>query len=899
MPLRLSNADLIQRFRDIGEKSIQNLILTYFQTELDDRSLNLASIVCGQLTNSRKVFLNQLAVRKCLHDNWLGIQDSYPCLHDFGYVVGDADCMYVIRFPHVNMATKRVHGVETVQDFVDFVLDFVQSLCVPCLDHTNNNCFEMRQKMRDALKECEASTCTQTRTNLLQFFIDNAKPDPGSAVKLVGGDAPTTPAQSIPFWNTGQGMNPPAEGKRVARYEDDPSETRKSMVNLLYPEEERMRLELSEKYKSKDIAFQTEDLLPPIQDIVKHVAQLENVIYSGQEMLRETIWGFMSPLVNTQDTMHQVTFVDGKITLVSVSHNRKAVQIDEDDRRVWDEGMNGIADEIEKCSCLVPLAKLAKLTLRYKYRFAMLVKRGPVGEGRFRLKSFVFVVDDNIYLSELHELAESLEAKEGRTPIIVSDQGIFPKLDHVNEVEFGNDAARDEANWNRVMGTRFEGADIENPGSTAAIAEIFRRVIYGDGPSFLHDDYVVAAVLLSLYTVEDNPSAKDDIVASMAEHFYLRDQLAVVKASDALELSLKRAHELAMLTTEPRVASEETQRAIRQAPPELKEAILTNLRQYIASFVQTGVDDVAKKQVPGWDKFIEYRDSNDPAKRKLAMEAFTLAQERRQQSGRWTGLKYRVLQEYHRTLIPEHDNPNWPHKEYRMDFKSPKEAHLFEQNTKKIFFGRLIEDLNGVHYADLMEESLAVAHALESKIPRTLDDIFKPSEEAYFRDTALYAFIYACCILLGIGVKHKWPLKEEGKTDDDGQFIPGEIIKSNEKKQSAVRWVSQGVAFAITANGEKYELLMAHIATWVLMTIIENGEDLAEFIGGVPGGIKSWGSRMLKRGESQPANAPAGRGRGRGRGRGGGRGGGRGPGRRELWSILPARALRGSNAGKQ
>lgn len=90
MPSGVSDAELVKTFRAIGEASIEALILQHFRLQLEQPDLELHTPVFPELENHKHVFLNQLAVRKCLHDIWPGIQDSYPCIHDFEYVVGDA-----------------------------------------------------------------------------------------------------------------------------------------------------------------------------------------------------------------------------------------------------------------------------------------------------------------------------------------------------------------------------------------------------------------------------------------------------------------------------------------------------------------------------------------------------------------------------------------------------------------------------------------------------------------------------------------------------------------------------------------------------------------------------------------------------------------------------------------
>lgn len=163
MPSGVSDAELLMRFREIGEESINSLLLTYFRAHLEDDTLHMASRVFPRPTNSDVIVANQLAVRKCLSDNWQGIQDAYPCLYNFEYVLGEADFLYTIRYPYAEINTWNVRIVETVDDFVDFIFDFIQNLCMPCILQSGKSCGALRKKMVDALELCAEEGCSETR----------------------------------------------------------------------------------------------------------------------------------------------------------------------------------------------------------------------------------------------------------------------------------------------------------------------------------------------------------------------------------------------------------------------------------------------------------------------------------------------------------------------------------------------------------------------------------------------------------------------------------------------------------------------------------------------------------------------------------------------------------------
>lgn len=185
----VSDEEFIQKFREIGEGSVRKIILAYFREELGESSLVHSSRVFPEPENRGNILLNRLAVRLCLYKNWPGIQNSYPCLHDFEYVVGDADFLYTIRFPFIDLTTYKIRVVETVQDFVDFTFDFIQSLCIPTIHQSNKNCCGTREQILKALEKCKTSKCTATREEHLRYVLDlinsNSSADASSSMQHV------------------------------------------------------------------------------------------------------------------------------------------------------------------------------------------------------------------------------------------------------------------------------------------------------------------------------------------------------------------------------------------------------------------------------------------------------------------------------------------------------------------------------------------------------------------------------------------------------------------------------------------------------------------------------------------------------------------------------------------
>lgn len=186
MTTGVSDEELLKTFRAIGQESINSRILAYFKTELNDSSLNKASRVFPVPTNSEVVFTNQLATRTCLYKNWQDIQHSYPCLHDFEYVVGDADFLYTMKYPYMDITTLQAHVIETVHYFVDFIFGFIQSLIMPCIHPSDKSCVVIRLQMKEAFENCTTrGVCSDGRRNLLNFVTRHlTRPDHNSATSL-------------------------------------------------------------------------------------------------------------------------------------------------------------------------------------------------------------------------------------------------------------------------------------------------------------------------------------------------------------------------------------------------------------------------------------------------------------------------------------------------------------------------------------------------------------------------------------------------------------------------------------------------------------------------------------------------------------------------------------------
>lgn len=157
--------------RELGVKDIETIILSYFKKELGDNSLTLNSSVFPTPTNEDQVAVNKIATRVCMNDTWESIREVYPCLDEFIYHVGDADVAYMVGYPYVDLQTDILHGVEKIQDFITFIMDFIVSTCMPCVKKNSGGCRVTEKKLEEALKKCRGTRCKESRKKLLRFFI--------------------------------------------------------------------------------------------------------------------------------------------------------------------------------------------------------------------------------------------------------------------------------------------------------------------------------------------------------------------------------------------------------------------------------------------------------------------------------------------------------------------------------------------------------------------------------------------------------------------------------------------------------------------------------------------------------------------------------------------------------
>lgn len=561
-----------------------------------------------------------------------------------------------------------------------------------------------------------------------------------------------------------------------------------------------MQRDMTKKYSGKGVVFvsdgEEEDFVPPAH-YIQHAEELEKIVMSGDEIFVETIWGYMTPVVNSKDTIYQVKFSDRQIKVREnkIVSGRKQPMTDEE-RKYHDSNFNAVAESIEETGDIAgPLAKLAQIYGKMNAVFHMMVKGGRDENGIWKTNAFVYVLDDYMHISDIDGIRRFVGTKHAATLTMFFERmntrtgGMKPDTSHLHGVRFGEDQGFiDERNYFDVMGTPYvigdpilaEDEDIGE--SKAVTAKAFSEFFFGKKPTFLNNDIIYAMIILSHSTSKDDPKSVDDMVDMVADLASVRDKMVNVKGSDPLYLCLARAHMLANLTSEPNLASEETQQAIMSAPTELRDEIITHLRQEVASFAHSALDGIAIKQITGAEEFIKARDSNDPKESEKAQEAFRTAKSLRKSSYSWLGLRYNMLKESHRGLTPTGGDKDWTFRAVKESRKDDKEQDLFEKICEKIIFGQHIDDVVGLEYGELIECYYDTMFAWEHNNEERSFNFFKfqpfkPSEQeylkAYYERTKVFILIY---FILGAGFvasHYKFPSSEEGKTDEDGQPVRG------------------------------------------------------------------------------------------------------------------------------
>lgn len=627
MTTGVSDEELLKTFRAIGEASINNLMLTYLKTESDDYSLNITSRVFPAPTNRDVVFLNQLAVRTCLLHNWSGIQDAYPCLKGFEYVVGDADFLYTIRYPYTDLTTYTTHIVETVGDFVDFTFEFIQSLCIPCLFQFDKSCVSLRKDMNMALDKCRTEKCSETRRLLLDFVTNNMRqPDPASSGSAQLG---TSFTQMVPA------SKQPPKLDLASTW---------GIGNPFFTQVQPWYNKLPRGKKEKSVSMQKYfPEYPLFAEAVNHLILLKE---DGKKPTKFTADGLISQALHkTEDWTFEIDEDDdGKLALVQAWYKSKTVEPDQTQRESFNKDLNNVRESIRNNGELTLLYQLLKQHAETDVPFDCAVKGGFDANGDWHTNFMIYVVRGQLRGNVIHDIIRKTEGTSNKKTAtkdksVTYDYGQKPTdtwAENVRRFEYVDGTAIDFGN--------------NLPAELIKDAATLKTVFFGNGTDFPNEDLFVSALsFLDRDFLLEEKGLLPETLSLMTDFSELRDQLIDIKNTCGLKQNLARAEKVRktsqILQSEFGTCDiEECIALVPSRTEKVRQKIMNLVHQDIISSTATVLDDKLLSENIGWETFMSFRDAvknneavgvevteDDRKKVKIAKDAMDKAVRHRQQ----------------------------------------------------------------------------------------------------------------------------------------------------------------------------------------------------------------------------------------------------------------------------
>ncbi|AAK14612.1 unnamed protein product [Ectocarpus sp. 4 AP-2014] len=803
MTTGVSDEELLTTFRAIGEASISDLMLTYFQTELDDYSLNMKSRVFPVPTNSEVIFINQLAVRTCLLNNWSGIQDSYPCLHDFEYVVGDADFLYTMKYPYMDMTTLQAHAIETVHDFVDFVFEFIQSLCMPCIYQSDKSCVVMRLKMKEALENCRTrGGCSDARRNLLNFVTRNlTRSDPDSSMNMTANVN----------WNHHNAM-----AKTVVNYN-------KTLPTALATS---VSIELNKHTPESPLYADCVKTLEILNSAENTEIQEATAMYCIQGVLK------MNPDVIYQIAKDVETH-DWK--LVDVFHRGKKIIPLVEQVEDFNALINEVLLSILENKNLDVFEKLVRYQQKTTIPLDFSVKGSYDTSGAWHAKSMIYVVNSDMRMQTMREITDMHSRSANRTTMVI-EKNVLRDTTYVDMARWvgQKDGGDPHEDMRKTDGLQEQTLDLTNDSEEAAIenSRVLSQALYGDADrgqgneNFIdQDEFVATIIFLDEETVQRHPEQLTGMMDVMTKHNYYRGELAQIKNQCELQWNLDQAKRFKEMTTEieslPSCTDTEPDNIpALHAHPHLEKKLIKTVAAYIASFTPKKLDYRLARDVSGWTLFQSYRDAvknaekdgkepsaEDRAKQAKAHRAYELAKLFRKRNSSplwWWG---NMMRKQHHGLMDQcimyAPSACWNYMRMQLELRDGRDGELFELNFYKLVYAKLIGEVADENYADLKNFAEDIMFSMEYLTPRWDFPFFmRPSELEFFSEaTGFLAFYAATWVGRGIGVSY-YPLT----VDDAGELkFPENILNRNDVFKGQQLVIATGVF-----GGVRLDLTLLH-----------------------------------------------------------------------------------------
>lgn len=555
--------------RELGTADIEIIIKNYFSKAMGTRSIRMDTEVITKPTTRNLIMLNKVAVRLCLHDNWDAIREVYPCLSEFKFHMLDADLMYKFNYPYINTRTGVRHGVEKVSDFSNFILDFIVLECMPCVRKTSKTCRSIGGKMKEALRLCKKTGCTETRKKLLRFFIHHInKKDPEHNIDVQDMDVDymdEKPSSAMNYENSVATVLPKHIGDNAYNTGMDVVRSNsgwrydKSIFSNASEEVVRSikqaRNSLAEiesgvlKFYEHTEHIEDPDLIQAIQDMEEIKKDFGDIsVFESSSHIKKAISG-------EEGVKYHLDIKDDKIVLMGISVDRVPINID-DIKEQAEKDLNVLKDDLTRGD----VGKIVNLyRSKTRDRSPLNVKiEGSFYEGRWKTRYVFVVAGEKMRLSDLNNLISVQERDikgssqetglnnqvrlfiEDNMKTIVNFDGITQRVGEVisSTTQSGQDMLnRLGMHRFNVDGQPDEG--IDSVSFASAIAKTLQQV--SDYNNLDAHDQQVGLIVLSQGTFDKNPEIVRDFSRLLGDQIAMNEKANKIVSDNKLDQLIKRS----------------------------------------------------------------------------------------------------------------------------------------------------------------------------------------------------------------------------------------------------------------------------------------------------------------------------------------------------------------------
>lgn len=815
---------------DIAEEGVRSLILEYFKEELSDTSLHMQSEVFPTPTNHKVVLYNQLAVRTCLLNNWPGIQKSYPCLHGFGSVVGDADFLYTSKYPYCDLRTLTLRVVETVHDFVHFTLTFIRSLCA------SEICFE--------------ANCVNTKRTVVH-------PSPASSTIMseLANNQWATPANQVKVDDRELWGRDTTTVSRARKFGDQvqTKTIQKFGVQQGKPE-----------YILVDAA---QNMLKKLQEHNEEPSKLEAKTF------------LINALNIDQDHImfHLKEDANGDVQLISLIIRGKKYIPSQDQIEHFEKDMRTAVEAIVKNDDLQYHNSFLRMHMLLKNPLDWYVQGAFDEDNNWYVHFHIYVINEEMVvirdieeMKKLHE--QKLDMRSDKLTLIFDDGLKFDKtftssgIPHATGEETTPETEADtlqKLTENKVhLGLHKKAAE-----DSLVLTEAF----FGSGLDAIEklDQKRAVMLFISEKKVDENPeivphmqrtfTEQSDTISHLrevqgehdVEHYFgladehkemgkhynkIAEAYTQITGGDTCGLELQ---ELTSVLTGP-------QREVRNLDT-LDQQCRENVASYIAAFTPDKMDRKLDKDVAGWKEFVEYRDATTEAERAgkrptkedfdrttWAKKAWNDVQDERAEENKVLGFLGSLMRKQFHEMInndPARTFPitwpwNWPaavKSYFTVVVEMPAGSHerkLLYNNFYSMLYERLIADVSGQKYLYYKNIAIDVMFMKDRQIPRSKRPYRMSPAEFDFYDKIKFFLLFYAATIAAVLVGKKWlPFSAE---DPEGNMVD---IPENIRNRFRVDLMHMAVITVMGVAGERMDLTIVHVVIFILLNAVYMGRE--------------------------------------------------------------------------